>query len=218
MSDHPPISELQSNADTLAELVETADSHDIPVEVQAAHLRDHVWKRDIPQHRAIQIINQERERLESYGNISLSESSRSPRYMDINDLELVSGYEFEHILATILRRVEGDATVTDATGDQGLDVVWFRETQTVGIQAKAYQKGNPVSNNAVQEIYTGSAVKGAEYEIDTSAVVTTSRYTQGAKEAADNADVILYGRSDLQTWLEIAELDAEAIGNVLENI
>lgn len=207
-----------ADADSLAEFVETAENHDVSESTQAEQLIQHIWERDIPKERAIKILRQERERLSNYQSISLSESSRAPRYMDLNDLDLVSGHEFEHVLAEVLSRVEGDATVTKASGDQGVDVVWFREGETVGIQAKAYDINNPVRNSAVQEIYTGSVVRQSDYAIDTPAVVTTSRYTKGAKEAAENSEVTLYERSHLRHWLSEAELDAEAMGNILDSI
>jgi len=61
-------------------------------------------------------------------------------------------------------------------------------------------------------------VRQSDYAIDTPAVVTTSRYTKGAEEAAENSDVSLYGRSHLKQWLSEAELDAEAMGTLLDNI
>lgn len=206
------------NADSLAEFIEIAKTNDAPEYVLASELNKHVWKRDIPQDRIIGILQREKQELDAYQSISLSKSSRAPRYMDLNDLELVSGYEFEHILAEVLTCIEGDAIVTEASGDQGVDVVWFRENTSVGIQAKAYNLDNPVTNSAVQEVYTGSAVRQAEYQIDRSAVVTTSRYTQGAKEAAENSEVTLYGREDLKQWLSDAELDADTVGELLKDI
>lgn len=218
MSRHADIQAWAENADSLAEFIETAESHGVPEHVQASQLIEQVWERDIPEDRILNVLQRERERLADYQSVSISETSRAPRYMDLNDLELVSGYEFEYILAEILRRVEGDATVTDGSGDQGVDVVWFRETTTVGIQAKAYNIKNPVGNSAVQEIYTGSVVRQSEFAIDTPAVVTTSRYTEGAKEAAENSNVTLYNRTDLEQWLSHAELDAEAMGELLDSV
>jgi len=206
-----------NNSDSLAEFIEIAEDNGVPESKQASHLIQKEWDRNIPKDRVVSILRKEQERLDEYQKVSFSESSRSPRYMDINDLELVSGHQFEHILAEILRRVEGDATVTEGSGDQGVDVVWFREDETMGIQAKAYDRANPVGNSAVQEIYTGTEVRQSEYSIDTPAVVTTSRYTQGAEEAAEESEVILFNRSDLETWLSEAELDAETMGNVLNN-
>ena len=218
MTGHKEVQEWIVDTDSLAEIVEIAENPDVPNNVLAEHLIQHVWKRDIPRERAVKILRRERERLSNYQSVSLSKSSRAPRYMDLNDLELVSGHEFEHVLAEILSRIEGNATVTAASGDQGVDVVWFREGATVGIQAKAYDIDNPVGNSAVQEIFTGSVVRQSDYSIDVPAVVTTSRYTKGAREAAESSDVALYGRSHLSQWLSEAELDAEAMGNLLDDI
>ncbi len=202
-------------ANSLAEFLETTDAS---LSAQAEALIEHRWNRDIPHDRAVEIVREERERVDSYDSVSLSTSARSPRYMDLTDLELVSGYEFEHILAEILSRIDGDAQVTEASGDQGVDVVWFRDSETIGIQAKAYDKTNPVGNSAVQEIYTGVTVRESEYKVDTAAVVTTSRYTDSARKAATNSDVTLHGRDQLREWLSDAELDAESMGEILAEI
>jgi hypothetical protein len=215
MTDQRELKDNLQTADSLAEFLEIADAS---VDAQARALIKYRWARDIPHTRAVEIVREERERMESYDSVSLSASARAPRYMDLTDLELVSGYEFEHVLAEVLSRVDGEATVTEASGDQGVDVVWVRDTETIGIQAKRYDKSNPVGNSAVQEIYTGVTVRNSEYEIDTPAVVTTSRYTDSAKEAADNSDVILYGRQHLKEWLGDAELDAETMGRILDEI
>lgn len=215
MTDQHTLKEQLQTADSLAEFLETTDASD---SAQAETLIQHRWDREIPHDRAVAIVREECERITSYDTISRATSARSPRYMDLTDLELVSGYEFEHILAEILSRVDGEAQVTKASGDQGVDVVWFRESETVGIQAKAYDKKNPVGNSAVQEIYTGATVRNSEYEIDTAAVVTTSRYTNSAREAAANSDVTLYGRKQLEKWLDDAELDADSMGDILAEI
>lgn len=215
MTDQHTLKEQLQTADSLAEFLETTDASD---SAQAETLIQHRWDREIPHDRAVAIVREECERITSYNTISRTTSARSPRYMDLTDLELVSGYEFEHILAEILSRVDGEAQVTKASGDQGVDVVWFRESETVGIQAKAYDKKNPVGNSAVQEIYTGATVRNSEYEIDTAAVVTTSRYTNSAREAAANSDVTLYGRKQLEKWLDDTELDADSMGDILAEI
>lgn len=204
------------NTDTLAALLERANEEDVEVDVIAEALMEHGWDHAVPKRRVKRVMRMEQERLEDLSSISLSVSSRSPRYIDVNDLDLLSGHEFEHVLAEVLRRIEGEATVTEGSGDQGVDVVWERESETVGIQAKAYSPSTPVGNSAVQEIYTGSVVRDSEYAIDTPAVVTTSRYTQGAREAAETSDVTLHGRSDLTRWLSKAEMDAEVLGTVLD--
>lgn len=218
MSDHKTIQDWITDADSLLEFVETVEANGDHIDIMEADLPQLLWDQDVPRNRALQILQEERQRLDKYDSINVSKSSRAPRYVDLNDLELVSGYEFEHILAKILSRIEGDTTVTEASGDQGVDLVWFRENSTVGIQAKAYNKSNPVGNSAVQEIHTGVAVRESEYAINSAAVVTTSQYTKSAREAAENSDVLLYGRSDLEQWLDEAELDSNALGELLDNI
>ncbi|GGK83279.1 restriction endonuclease [Haloarcula sebkhae] len=215
MTDQHTLKDQLQTSDSLAEFLETTDAS---VNAQAQALIEDRWDREVPHGRAVAIVREELERVTAYDSISRNSSARSPRYMDLTDLELVSGYEFEHILAEILSRVDGEAQVTEASGDQGVDVVWFRESETVGIQAKAYDKQNPVGNSAVQEIYTGATVRNPEYEFDTAAVVTTSQYTNSAREAADNSDVTLYGRKQLQKWLDDAELDADGMGKILAEI
>lgn len=208
---------LIESADSLAEFIEVADDKGISEHVQAEHLREYAWETDVPVDRVLGILRQERGRLDSYEGISFTETARAPRYMDLTDLELISGHEFERVLAAVFERIDGDATVTEGSGDQGIDVVWFKDAKTVGIQAKAYNIDNPVGNSAVQEVYTGSTVR-KQYDITTAAVVTTSRYTEGAKEAAKQSNVTLYGREDLKRWLSEAELNSEEMGEILKKV
>jgi len=218
MSDYENIQDWVADANSLLEFVKRVEANGNHIDIEESNLSELLWNRDVPRKRALKILQEERGRLDEYENINVSESSRAPRYVDLNDLELVSGYEFEYILAEILRRIDGDATVTEASGDQGVDVIWIRENSTVGIQAKAYDKSNPVGNSAIQEIHTGVTVRESEYSIDSAAVVTTSRYTDAAKEAAERSNVRLYGRSDLEHWLAEAELDSETLGELLDNV
>lgn len=218
MSENSSIRNWADDADSLVEFLEIVEKNGEEINIEEADLSQLLWGREIPHKRALQILEEEQERLDLYESVKVAGSSRAPRYVDLNDLELVSGYDFERILAEILRRIEGDATVTEASGDQGLDVIWFREDSTIGIQAKAYDKSNPVGNSAVQEIHTGVTVRGSEYSIDSAAVVTTSRYTSSAKEAAESSNVQLYGRSELEQWLNEAELDADTLGELLDNV
>ncbi|KTG11432.1 hypothetical protein AUR64_04035 [Haloprofundus marisrubri] len=212
MNEREIVQRQAEEADSLAEFLELADA---PLRILAEEFIEYGWQRDIPRARAVEILRREQRQLNQYQTISLSQSSRAPRYTDLSDLELVDGNEFEHILAELLTRIEGEAIVTEASGDKGVDVVWSKDDSTIGVQAKAYSKNNVVGISAVQEIHTGSVVRKSEFQIDTPAVVTTSRYSQEAEEAAEKSGVILYGRDQLRQWLSEAELDSEALGDVL---
>lgn len=217
MSDGNVPREWVDDADSLAEFVEIADEHGASTESQTSALRQHVWGEDVPPDRARRILRQERQHLDD-DPVSPPESDRAPRYMDLQDLELLSEYEFEHVLAEVLRRVEGEATVTGPAGNPGVDVVWERDDWTVGIRVEVHDLDDPVGNGAVREVHTGATVTETDYSIDFPAVVTTSRYADGARTAAEESNVRLYGRTHLERWLSEAELDAEAMGETLANI
>lgn len=217
MSDHAGIEQLIAEADSLAAFIESATEQGVPIDAQSEALRRHVWGEAVPSDRVTTILRRERQRLDESERGSPSASARAARYMDLDDLELVSEYEFEHLLAEVLRRVGGEATVTAAQSDQGVDVVWERADETVGIRAKADDVNDPVGSRAVRAVHAGVTATESGPSIDVPAVVTTARYTAGAKTAAAESGVRLYGRTDLQDWLAEARLDAATMGEVLDS-
>lgn len=218
MRDSRELQEILENANSLREFVESVDPCDLEIEELDPDLIQALWDRDVPLQRAQEILLAERERLADRGRATLSKESRAPRYMDINDLDLVSHYELTHILAEILRRVNGDAMVTDHPGNQGVDVIWSRDNDTIGILVEVSEIEESVGTDAIQDVYTRADVHETKYSIETLAVVTTSYFSSDTKEAAEKSDVILFDRSDLEGWLSEAKLDAETIGTLLDEI
>lgn len=206
---------IERETDTLLEFVHRTDQEGISTGIVAEFLFEEVWEKQGTLDRIIRIIETEQERQDKFETFSLTASSRTPRYVDITDVELVSGYQFEHVLAEILSRIEGAAQVTQQSGDQGVDVIWFKQSETIAVQAKAYSKGNNVSNSAVQEAFTGAQYYKEEHQIDAAAVVTTSTFTHSAQEAAGKTGVRLYDRRNVTKWLDEAQLDAETLGTLL---
>jgi HJR/Mrr/RecB family endonuclease len=92
--------------------------------------------------------------------------------------------EFEHHVASELRKYGWKAEVTRASGDQGIDVIATRDSFQVGIQCKFY-KGT-VPNKAVQEAFAGKS----HYELNGAAVVTTGSFTKSALEIANSTGVV----------------------------
>ena len=107
---------------------------------------------------------------------------------------------------------------TIASGVQGVDVVWERAEETVGIRAKANDTTDPVGGRSVRSAHAGVSAGDSDYSIDVPAIVTTSGYTDEAKTAATESGVRLYGRSDLADWLAAARLDAATMGELLDAI
>jgi len=106
--------------------------------------------------------------------------------------EHMSPEEFEHYCAAVLREMKWKARVTQASGDQGVDIVADKRGMRIVIQCKKYSK--PVGNRAVQEIVAAIAHEGAQRGV----VVTTSDYTPAAEKLAASNQVLLLHHADLR--------------------
>jgi restriction system protein len=100
-------------------------------------------------------------------------------------------HEFEQYCAAVLREQNWEARVTQASRDQGVDIIAQKRSMRIVLQCKKYAK--PVGNHAVQEIAAAIAHEDAQRGI----VVTTSSFTSAAKKLADSNQVILLHHSQL---------------------
>lgn len=101
-----------------------------------------------------------------------------------NDIPL-DGIDFEHWCAGMLSKQGWKATVSKASGDQGVDVVAKRGGTEVAIQCKRYSA--PVGNKAVQEAFAGKQYAQASH----ACVIATGGFTRSAKELATATGVSL---------------------------
>lgn len=106
--------------------------------------------------------------------------------------EVKNGYEYERYCAGRLEDEGWSCTVTQASGDQGVDVIARKNRIKVAIQCKFY-KHSAVGNKAVQEVIAGAIYSGSSYK----AVIAPSGYTSGAAELAKAANVLLIGPDDI---------------------
>lgn len=104
------------------------------------------------------------------------------------DPALLEPYDYEqYVAAYLLKHGYKSATVTQKSGDYGVDIVAVNaEGWRVAIQCKRYQGSVGVS--AIQEIVTGKEYQGC----DLAAVYTTGSYTQQAVNLAKKVHVKLY--------------------------
>jgi HJR/Mrr/RecB family endonuclease len=110
------------------------------------------------------------------------------------DVELLSPIEFEHYCSDILKKNGWQARVTQASGDQGVDIIAKYDNVNVAFQCKKYS--SPIGNKAVQEIIAGKKFVQA----DIAAVVSNSRYTSSAKQLANVTGVHLLHYSELRQF------------------
>jgi HJR/Mrr/RecB family endonuclease len=170
---------------------------------------------NVPKRRIRTVLAQEKTRADTLRKIG-AKKERSARYIDIHDIDNLTGLQFEKILARILSKVEGDAEVTQGSGDQGVDILWRKDEGTVVVQAKAYKPGNKATNSSVQQVNTGAKNHQEKYDVIEEAVITTSDFTESAREAAEFSDVALYNRKDVRSWLNEQKIGLDEFGEVIE--
>lgn len=106
--------------------------------------------------------------------------------------ETMSPIEYEHYCADILKDNGWITRVTQASGDQGVDVIASKNGKTLALQCKMY--ASAVGNKAVQEVFSAKEHIGADY----AAVVTNNTYTKSAIELANTTGVFLLHHDDLK--------------------
>lgn len=99
----------------------------------------------------------------------------------------MDGIQFEHRCAELLRyRGFHKVVVTKSSGDQGIDILAYKNGSKYGIQCKYYS--HPVGNKAIQEAYAGAEF----YDCDSAIVMTNNTFTKAARELAAKLDVELW--------------------------
>ena len=126
---------------------------------------------------------------------ALVAANQEERGLTEQALDNISPRDFEHLCAKILTNNGWITVVTQASGDQGIDIIATRENLKAVFQCKKY--GRPVGNSAVQEILAGKQFESADVAI----VVSNSSFTQSAKKLANATGVYLLHYSELDGFL-----------------
>ncbi len=105
---------------------------------------------------------------------------------------------YERYCAQLLSTHGWSTRTTQATCDQGVDIVAERDGLRVALQCKLYSR--PVGNGAVQEIIAGTAYVGAAV----GCVVSNNTYTPAARRLAASAAVVLLHHSELGRLADLA--------------
>ena len=109
----------------------------------------------------------------------------------IQQVDLMSGKDFEFFIASILENLGYSVNVTKQTRDFGADIIIEKNLKRIVVQTKRYSK--KVSLSAIQEAYS-SMIK---YKATQSWVVTNNFFTQSAIELANTNNVVLIDRYKL---------------------
>lgn len=126
-------------------------------------------------------------------------SPSTPREI-LCSVDSMSGYDFEHWCAALLRRLSfSSVEVTQASGDQGVDVLAEKGGVRYAIQCKCYS--SDIGNHSIQEVHAGKSM----YNCHVGAVMTNRHFTPAAKELARITGTLLWDRDALLEMLESLE-------------
>ena len=118
----------------------------------------------------------------------------------LEEIDIFDGREFEIFCAKIIRKNGfSNVKVTAASGDQGVDIIAYKDNLKYAFQCKHYS--NSLGNKPIQEVYAGKTF----YQCDVAVVITNSTFTEGAKALAKSTGVILWDRSVLHKLVKNAE-------------
>lgn len=109
-------------------------------------------------------------------------------------INLNNGYDFESFCVQVLKRKGFEnVQLTPGSGDQGIDIIAYRDLVKYGIQCKYYS--GPVGNKAVQEALAGKSY----YKCHVAIVLTNSTFTRQAVDLAKRTGIILWDKSFLKS-------------------
>jgi len=104
--------------------------------------------------------------------------------------------DYERHCALLLEQAGWNARVTQASGDQGADVIATKGGRKIVVQCKLYSQ--PVGNKAVQEVYAAKQHQQADEAI----VVSNAGYTIPARQIAATTGVHLLHHQELASFCE----------------
>lgn len=113
------------------------------------------------------------------------------------DFDNMDGHEFEHYCANILRQNNFERVeVTRGSGDQGVDIIAYKDDLKYAIQCKNYS--SHLGNTPIQEVFAGKTF----YKCDVAVVMTNQTFTQGAIDLANATGVLLWDRYKLMNMID----------------
>lgn len=118
-------------------------------------------------------------------------------------IDRMEGHDFERFTAALLRELGYERVkVTPSSGDQGVDVIAYKDGKKYAIQCKRYSQ--KLGNTPIQEVHAGKTIYGCNVAV----VLTNNYFTEGGKEAAKALGVELWDRDMLQRMIAYAGLKA----------
>ena len=117
------------------------------------------------------------------------------------NIDLMEGHDFEHWCAGLLLKIGfQNVEVTQASGDDGVDIIAQKDGIRYAIQCKRYS--SDLGNKPIQEVHTGKSV----YSCHVGAVMTNRYFTAGGKRAAEATGTLLWDRDWIKETISKVDL------------
>ena len=130
----------------------------------------------------------------------LSNSTTKPEDQEtheIIDIDGMDGHAFEYFCADLLARNGFEnVSVTPGSGDQGIDIIAYRDDVKYGFQCKCYSSA--IGNKAIQEVFAGKTY----YQCHVGVVLTNNYFTNAAIDLAKHNGIVLWNRDKLLQMLK----------------
>jgi hypothetical protein len=120
----------------------------------------------------------------------------------LEQLQEVDAHEFEQFVADLWELQNWRTQVTKAADDGGIDIIAEQPTpvpQKQVIQVKRYSPSNSVGRPEIQQY---ASIREEQIDVDTVVIVTTSRFTDNAKEVSKSLNVKLIDGSRLYNLID----------------
>lgn len=145
----------------------------------------------------VQIISSKKQRQKLHQNHnSQSTYAKNTKVSFDKPYDKMDGHEFEYFCGDILGKSGfTEIEVTKGSGDQGIDIIAFKDGVKYGIQCKCYSSN--IGNKAVQEAFAGKTF----YNCHVAAVLTNQYFTKSAQELAAKNGVLLWDRDRLNQFI-----------------
>lgn len=208
--------------DNLGQSIQNAKVAGISEERIFCHLQT---RTDFPENRIQAVINAvDMESAEENGAANLLSQAPStdasprpvpPRRFGVSDVMYLSDREFARTLGLTLEQFDGNTVRPLATGTIEVDLFWNRQHKTVGIRAVVSESGM-VGADHVTPLLEGNTVSEQTRNPSRLAAVTNGRFSDEAKQTAQDNNIWLFDSGHLRRWFRRARIPLDAAGTALE--
>jgi hypothetical protein len=201
---------------TLRSALTTAN---VPTEEIVDVLRTH--EIDKPRKRFETLVETSRERFETQSTNNESVPAlddlrgTDTRVVDATDLEYLRSPDRARVLGCMLSQYGGGFRIPE-DDTLAIDLLWNRQYTTVGVRLELAADDSPVGESVIDALSDGNTTPTAGRAPSTLAIVSSTGFTDTAKEAAAAVDIELQDSTQLRRWCQETRLTHKLLGQLLE--